>query len=731
MLFGVLIVESMNFELPELDKRGSKLNLLKITLSTCLLFIIAPFIVFSNAVDDVSPNLQMAIISDTHIGTLGSDALLRTVLDDYSKIAPNYDVLSIVGDLTTKGLISEYDLFNKVIREGTTNEIEKVFAIGNHEFFEKRYWPYPDLTDDEMVERFIDKTQDPELGGKVYYDKWVKDYHFIVLGSEGLHPENADIPVISNEQYDWLEETIREDAEEMKPIFVFLHQPIDDTIHCSEEWGARFESNRLKEILQQYPQTFLFSGHTHCLTEHPRTVYQDGFTMVGTGSVSKNRYYEAGIAPVQKSDGLLVNVYDDRVEINGRDFDAKQGSLSYNVNLPYNELEKITDDQAPIFSEDSTFTVNMLNRTTAELTWDAALDNTQVDKYIIKQNGEVLKTIWVDFWNEDSSHRQYQTEMTNLVFNEDYSFEIIAIDAWGNESTAIQTQLLGIKNTGWVDINSTWYYINPETNDFTTRWLFINNEWYYFNIDGSMKTGWLSEGPVSYYLNDDGKIAKGWLYKNNHWYHFSASTGVMTTGWLVEKSKRYYLNTDGSMAKGWLEIRDKRYFMGSSGLMTTGWLLQNGKWYYLDTDGTMKTGWATIGSTKYYLDTNGAMATGWIDVDDSWHYMKSSGAMTTGWLLKNGNWYYLEVNGVMSQGWTKINRDWYYMKSSGAMTIGWQLDSGNWYYLKQNGSMQTGWLKIGPKWYYLASGGQMQTGWIEILGTWYYLDSNGAWIDGF
>lgn len=748
------------------------MKFLKAVFSACLLLIIAPTMVYSNSDDDLdkdeSLQLQMAIMSDTHIGSSTSDLHLRSVLADYLEIAPELDVLSIVGDLTDFGRDFEYDLLNEIIRQEINPEVEKVMAMGNHEFFEQRLWPELNLTTTQMKDRFIEKMQEHEEIENVYYDKWIKDYHFIVLGSEEVHPSNWDLPVITEEQYEWLEETIQEDADEQKPIFVFLHQPIDDTISCSEEWGAGFEDDRLKEILQQYPQTFLFSGHTHCLTEHPRTIYQNGFTMIGTGSIAKNRYAEEGLIPVRKSDGLLVDVYEDRVEIKGRDFDNKKWTLSHTVKLPYDKSEEIIDEEAPIFKKGAKFTVERLTGASVELKWDAAVDNTQVDKYMIKQNGQALKTVYVDFWNENSNER-LKTEVTDIVYNKDYDFEILAVDAWGNESNTLKSKLLGSVETGWVTINSIWYYINPETVEITNGWLLINEEWYYFNNDGSMRIGWLTEGSVSYYLDANGKIAKGWLKINDEWYHLSDKTGVMTTGWLTEKNKKYYLNTDGKMATGWSDIENNWYFMGSSGVVVTDWFSQNGKWYYLDTTGIMMTGWVTIDSSRYYLDNQGVMATGWLKLDNSWYYMKSSGAMSTGWLnigekwyyladtgvmvdgwttidgqwyymdtagviatgwsLVNDQWYYMEASGKMATGWLLINNQWYYMKSWGAMSTDWQLIDGSWYYLKQNGSMQTGWLNIDGKWYYLSAGGKMAKGWITDQGRSYQLGTDGVLIE--
>lgn len=264
------------------------------------------------------PKLQIPIISDTHIEQdLYKNELIRA-LKDYKKIAPNYKAIAFVGDITNQGTIEQYDEFMKILNSYSSSVSEKIIAIGNHEYFEKREEDKIMLSSEIYIDRFSEKTGMPGA----YYDKSVEGYHFIVLGSEGPEPgdiSNIDYALLSESQYNWLEKRLSKDAEASKPIFVFLHQPIDNTVYGSKYSGGNLNDGRLTGILKKYPQVILFSGHSHSILNHEGMVFQDGFTMVNTGAVSYTLLEETN-SPQSYSQGLLVDVYDDRIEIKAREF---------------------------------------------------------------------------------------------------------------------------------------------------------------------------------------------------------------------------------------------------------------------------------------------------------------------------------------------------------------------------------------------------------------------------
>jgi glucan-binding YG repeat protein len=631
------------------------------------------------------PKLQFPVMSDVHINqnVPSNQSKFITALKKYKELAPNYQALAIVGDFTDQGLTEQYDTFNQILEEHVNPGAETIIAVGNHEFYEGVYWPNPAFTDQMFIERFVTKTNMPGL----YYDKWVKGtdstkYHFIVLGSEEskvTNSNNHDYAVLSDEQYQWLKETLRIGAHPRKPIFVFLHQPIDDTVYGSEQWGGNLRDNKLKKILQQYPQVILFSGHSHYLLQHPRSVYQDGFTMVNTGALAYT-LYDGSLEPLYFSQGLLVNVYNNKVEINARDFSSNTWVNRYTVKLPY---EKTIDDRkSPIFPKYPAPAVKSVTSETAEVSWPAAIDNTQVDKYIVKLNGKAIQTIYTKFWKD--SPKQYSTTIHNLKGNTEYTVDIVAVDAWKNESLdSVKIILKTDKYKGWVQEGKDYYYYDYETGERVTGWLKYKEKWYYFDSNGIMQRGWIKDQNKWYFLYDTGAMATGWVKVNGQYYYLSGS-GAMHTGWLFQQNKWYYLTSSGAMAVGWAKDGDNWYYFADNGVMKVGWVKDKDQWYYLKSSGAMAVGWIKVDNNRYFLANNGAMKVGWVKDKGQWYYLKSSGAMHTGWLNQSGNWYYLNASGVMQTGWVKLEENWYYFYDDGRMAANTKIGS---YRIGKDGAM--------------------------------------------
>lgn len=566
---------------------------------------------------DKAIKLQFPVMSDIHIGIDSSEQRFEDALRQYKKVAPHYDAIAMVGDITTTGYISEYDTFNNILNKNIEYGAEKLISIGNHEYFDGINNPSKNLTDDVLKNRFIENTG----MSNIYYDKWIKDYHFIVLGGEESRISNPDIEddaIMSDTQYKWLEEKLAESTSPDKPIFVFLHQPIDDTTYGSELWGG-VKDTKLKDTLNKYPQVILFSGHTHNLVDHPRTVYQDGFTMVNDGSVGYT-WYNCDYGPGENSQGLLVNVYEDKVEVKSREFSLEKWLKTFEINVPFKKT--INDTKNPKFGKKDTVDVSNICATSATLTFPKATDDTQIDGYVVKNNGQVIYTDYLKYW-EDNTNEYYNLELKNLFANTTYSLEIYAMDAWNNLSTtSLKVKFTTGDLIGWVQSGDKWLYYDASGNK-VTDWIYYKNQWYYLDNNGTMQTGWIKDRGTWYFLDNSGAMKTGWIKDNGTW-----------------------------------------YFLDNSGAMKIGWI-KNGKWYFLDSSGAMKTGWIKDKGTWYFLDSSGAMKTGWIYTNSVWYFLNNSGAMKTGWIKENGKWYFLDNSGAMKTGWVTINNKKYYMNQSG------------------------------------------------------------------
>lgn len=539
----------------------------KLLLSTMLIITTmrVPALADGQPTDKNIPKLQIPVLSDIHIEDERQRNNLIRALNDYKKIAPGYKAIALVGDITQRGTVSQYDDFMKTLKANINPGAEKIITIGNHEFFERNNNKTNPITDKILTDRFKQKTE----MSSVYYDKWVSGYHFITLGSEGPgenYEANMDFPILSEEQYKWLEKTLPVKAEAKKPIFVFLHQPIDNTTYGSEFWGANLKDGRLIKILKKYPQVILFSGHTHTVLQHPRTVYQDGFTMVNTGSADYT-WYANGAAPEKYSQGLLVDVYDDRVEIKAREFSTGTWINTFTVKVPFENI--IKDTVKPSFNEAAKATAEKLDSNAVTITWDAAVDNTLVDRYVVKHNGKEIHTEYIKFWETNKSNK-VKAVINNLSPLTEYKLDIYAVDAWNNVSAVpLQLKVTTSRPKGWHKVGDIQFYFDP--------------------ITGAMKKGWLQDGYRWYYLGEN---------------------GIMRTGWITDNDKKYYMSKTGEMKTGWLFLGDDRYYLDDYGAMKVGWLFEGERWYYFDKNGVMKTGWHTENGNTYYMAANGAMKTG-------------------------------------------------------------------------------------------------------------------------
>lgn len=276
--------------------------------------------------------LSFPVISDIHISVedAQSHQKFKRALKDLYNISPDYDVLVVNGDMTNDGRQESYDKLESLIEENL--EREAFFTIGNHEFFNND-------GNTSAINRYLDFTGVED----VFYEKNVEGYPFIFLGSESWGPTDSstkDSAVLSVKQLTWLEETLSKYEQSTRPIFVFLHQPIPYTLIGTDipyYENSVIQCEELTRILEKYEQIIYFSGHTHWDLRMSGMFKQDLFTKVSTGSVFStwgpdgNDYEE--IVDENGSQGLFVEVYEDKVLIKGRDFTKRQWIDEYSHTL--------------------------------------------------------------------------------------------------------------------------------------------------------------------------------------------------------------------------------------------------------------------------------------------------------------------------------------------------------------------------------------------------------------
>lgn len=269
--------------------------------------------------------VHFEVISDTHIsGTDNNNATnqkLIDVMEDLKRDYPDTSVIFNCGDFSQDGNETQVKGYFNIIGQ-YNKDFTFMTALGNHDVRWKSGW-------DEIYERYM-RYNGQYMGdtdGKVYYDKWIDGYHFIVLNTEW---DIKDRAYISPEQLEWLDKTMAEDADPSKPIFIAFHQAMRDTYAISNDWSVGVQDYELKEVLRKYPQTIMFTGHIHDGLGAIEVIQTDYGTMVDVPSLKDN---DQGDPRGQL--GFHVSVYENEVRLDLRDYlnDEWVPEYSYHISM--------------------------------------------------------------------------------------------------------------------------------------------------------------------------------------------------------------------------------------------------------------------------------------------------------------------------------------------------------------------------------------------------------------
>lgn len=281
------------------------------------------------------PLFSFSVISDIQLTFENerSHQKFAHALKDLYEIDPEAAALIINGDLVNNGKVESYEKFREILEEHPHPQ-EVYFTIGNHEFFKND-------GNEPSISRFL-KFSKLE---SIYYERSISGYPFIFLGSESWGPvgsETKDSAVLSKQQLNWLAERIDHYKNKGQPLFVFLHQPIPNTLYGTDlEYyqNGIIQAEELKSILAEMKNVFYFSGHTHWDLQFPEMIVQSSqMTMVNTGAIydtwGPDEDGHEMVTDPNGSQGLVVKVYNDRIVIMGRDFTNKEWIQKYQHSIP-------------------------------------------------------------------------------------------------------------------------------------------------------------------------------------------------------------------------------------------------------------------------------------------------------------------------------------------------------------------------------------------------------------
>ncbi|MDR2686854.1 MAG: metallophosphoesterase [Oscillospiraceae bacterium] len=262
-------------------------------------------------VDEANLRLQFSVAADTHIVSwfspynpwddlrwYGDYARLAKDLRDMGSARPRQDALVLMGDNTRGGSFADYAALYGILSRYNRAK-NTLLVMGNHDLETGK------RDSSCVVDRhnFFLRAYTGIATGKPYYSKTINGYTFIALGDEATYWDWTESRpcLISDAQLNWLDETMRA-AEAGKPIFVFLHQPIDDNTYVER-------AGELRAVLEKYPNVFFFNGHLHT---SPEVRQANSVTYVNVPSLTH---------PDEGTDvGFQVEAYDGRVALRARNY---------------------------------------------------------------------------------------------------------------------------------------------------------------------------------------------------------------------------------------------------------------------------------------------------------------------------------------------------------------------------------------------------------------------------
>lgn len=258
-------------------------------------------------------------ISDVHI-------TYDTANEDFQRALTyanaNCDFTCIAGDLTDNATIeSQLATYKSIVDTYSPNK--PVYAIaGNHENYNG----------------YSDKYLSKYTGQPLYYSFTHGNDVFIMVGHYGSWHDGNWQPTefVSLEELQWLYETL--ETNRNKRCFVFHHVfPSEHNVGNPNNFYTgvlpwQTADNGIGQafinLLKHYKNTILFHGHSHSrfdLQEEDKTAnYSDknGYRSVHISSLAVPRDIVNGTRTdiYAESEGYVVDVYDDYIILNGRDF---------------------------------------------------------------------------------------------------------------------------------------------------------------------------------------------------------------------------------------------------------------------------------------------------------------------------------------------------------------------------------------------------------------------------
>lgn len=225
---------------------------------------------------EFKPVLRFMNVSDIHINDdpdcverarFARAIQLAYAESEKSETYKKLDALIINGDFATSGTEIQMRAVRKIMDDNLKDGTVFRLTMASHEYFSDG--------EENARARFAEI-----FGTPLNFHEIINGFHFIgVTTTRGCQFDEPQLTFARAE----LKNAAKADPK--KPIFFFQHPHLSGTVYGSINWG----DDPLIADLMNYPQVIDFSGHSHAPINDPRSIHQDHFTSLGSGTLS---YFE-------------------------------------------------------------------------------------------------------------------------------------------------------------------------------------------------------------------------------------------------------------------------------------------------------------------------------------------------------------------------------------------------------------------------------------------------------
>jgi len=401
----------------------------------------------------------VGIIADVHNGAEKFNTALTNIIDHAGGIE-ELDGVVLLGDIlyTSETATPNYDF---VTNSTPFNEIKDagklMYIMGNHEYPLNATLAKAPEKVEEAQTLFIEKTGEP-----LQEDTVIGGFHFITVSSQ----DYTNALTLEQEQYIMERVNIALSEDDKKPVFLFLHQPVDGTLNGSLKSDK--QSSEFEEFVKNEPRLVVVCGHMHYTLSDPHSIYQvpGGATFLYTSVVSTSVGQDMSYADLPhreySSQGIILNVNDKTNVVTLKRFYVDQKDPAFleggdwvldipamikekGNSEPSLDVYKYTNareslSMAPSFGEGSTVTVTEISDRSIDFTFPNATpakedDNNYVGYYKVDiynavtnellQGNKIISDFFILRKLDAVSHSFY-----NLPYAEKWKLVITPVSTW-------------------------------------------------------------------------------------------------------------------------------------------------------------------------------------------------------------------------------------------------------------------------------------------------------------